>query len=256
MTEQKAHNTVLLIMKKHHYIRYLLSLLLPLYIPSLDAQHLSVSNKWTTGESHVSQGKYVNTSVFAHYKWRSVEFESALQMNVYNHHSSTPSAFKLYTQKDSMFHSFPLKLSAGYLLIPAENTLRESNINLLATRVLRSFSATLGFNFKTYTYTKEATDNYAINEPRYHENWGLIYDFSYYYSPATQHWKIGIHFTNFDDFIVNQDMNPYFRLSSEYRISSTLKILLEGNYIKSGIFNGSSNYYGYYIKTGIKWDVK
>lgn len=243
-------------MKKISHIQLLLWILSASYSFSINAQDLTFSNMWHIGENNISEGPFINTSLWADYQQNALTLETAVLLNVHQTQAAFPKAIMLRAAKDTVLSAFPFTLKANYLLLPAVKNLRESNINLIASKQLNYFTASLGFNFKTYTYTKEASENYSIEERRFHENWSLLYDLNYTYYPTSKRWQLGVHLTNYDDFIYNQDMNPYFRLKSTYKIRDSLSAILEANYIKSGIFNSSSNSYAYYFKTGIKWHVK
>lgn len=216
---------------------------------------LALDNTWSIGKHNASSGTYIRTSLSGAYNVEDILFNSQVQFNIMNAQQRTMSGFLLRAAKASVFTNFPLNISTQYLLIPFSETLRESNFSLIANKKNKGFSYSLGLNFRTLTYTKKAADKYNVEERRYHENWGLMYKLGYTYTPLKYKWDAGLFFTNWDTFLINQDMNPFLRCKSQYHFSSSLRIFLEGNYIKSGVFNSSSNYFGYYVKTGILWHV-
>lgn len=215
---------------------------------------MRLENAWTVGDNNVSSGAYLRTALGGYYMLDNYSFDSHIQIDIINPQQRVLSGFLLAGSRDSIFQKFPINISAQYLLNPFSETLRESNFSFIASKSTKGFSYALGINFKTFAFTKQAAEDYNIEERRYHENWGLLYSLGYTYRPKQYDWDISLVFTNWDTFLINQDMNPYLRLIGQYHFDK-IKLFTEANYIKSGVFNGSSNYFGYYINTGIIWYV-
>jgi hypothetical protein len=232
------------------FIRLLFISILSLNFTVSRAQ-FSVDNAWTIGKHNASSGSYLKTSFSGYYYHDEFSINSQLQVDIINPQERILSGLLLNASRDSVFQKFPIRLSAQYLFLPFSETLRESDISIIANGTTKGFSYALGINFRTYAYTQQAVKDYNIEQQRLHENWGLVYNFGYTYKPKTYRWDIGISFTNWDDFLINQDMNPFWRLKGQYHFDDKIELYTEANYIKSGVFNGSSNYFGYYIKTGI-----
>lgn len=242
------------LMLKPYYIRLLLLSILSLNLTVSWAQ-FSVENAWTIGEHNASSGSYLKTSFSAYYYNNEFTINSQLQVDIINPQERIISGLLLNASRDSVFQEFPISLSAQYLFLPFSETLRESNISIIANGATKGFNYALGINFRTYAYTRQAVQDYDIEQQRLHENCGFMYSVGYTYKPREYRWDIGISFTNWDNFLINQDMNPYLRLKGHYHFDDKIALYTEANYIKSGVFNGSSNYFGYYIKTGIIWHV-
>jgi hypothetical protein len=62
--------------------------------------------------------------------------------------------------------------------------------------------------------------------------------------------------TNIDEFLLNQETNPNFFLKVNYRINKHISTFIEGRYKSAGSLNASVHYFGYFIRTGIKWNIK
>lgn len=241
-------------MRRHQHLRIILILLLSFCIRISWAQ-FAVENSWKVGEHNASDGTYLKTSISGYYFDEEFTLNSQLQFDVINPQQRVLSGLQVNASRDSIFKKFPITVTAQYQLLPYSETLRESNVSIIASKCHKGFSYALGFNFRTYAYTRQAVEDYDIQKKRYHENFGLMYSLGYTYSPKSQVWDAGLFFTNWDDFLINQDMNPFFRLKGEYHINSQWDLYTEGNYIKAGMFNGSSNHFGYYINTGVIWHI-
>lgn len=215
----------------------------------------SIENSWKVGEHNASSGTYLKTQVSGYYYHKEFSANSQVQIDVINAQERIFSGFMIDATRDSIFQKFPISISTQYLFLPFSESLRESNFSLIAEGNNKGFSYALGLNFRTYAYTQYAIETYDIEQQRLHENWGLMYQLGYTYTPHRDSWDIGLFITNWDDFLINQDMNPFMRLIAQYHFDSNINLYTEANYIKSGTFNGSSNFFGYYIKTGIIWLV-
>ena len=241
-------------MIKPFHTKLLLVLFLSVSTKDLWAQ-FAVENTWKIGQHNVSDGTYLKTTFSGYYSSKNFNINTQLQFDIINPQQRVFSGFEINASRDSVFTKFPTKMAIQYQLLPFSETLRESNISIIASKHHKGLSYALGLNFRTYTYTRQATEDYDIEERRYHENFGLLYNIGYTYTPYNNTWNVGLFFTNWDDFLINQDMNPFLQLRAQYQINTQWLLTAEGNYIKAGIFNGSSNYYGYFIKTGILWCI-
>lgn len=215
----------------------------------------SGENTWKVGQHNASSGSYLKTAFSGYYVNDEFSINSQVQVDLINPQERIFSGLLIKGSRDSVFTKIPITLSAQYLFLPFSETLRESNISIVASGATKGFSYSLGINFRTYAYTHQAIEDYDIEQQRLHENWGIMYNVGYTYKPKQYRWDIGLFFTNWDDFFINQDMNVFGRLKGQFHFNEKMEIYTEVNYIKSGFFNGSSNYFGYYIKTGIIWHV-
>ncbi|MCD6597395.1 MAG: hypothetical protein J7L04_06895, partial [Bacteroidales bacterium] len=121
----------------------------------------------------------------------------------------------------------------------------------------KHFIIRIGTNFKTYALNKKAISNYEIDtDTKIKENWNLMYSFSYYLKSFDNLWNVGISITNFDYFIINQETNPVFNLNAWYKPGTPLKLFIETWYKSSGAFNLSVNYFGFFVRTGIIWNIQ
>jgi len=222
---------------------------------ALSWSQISLENTWKVGQNNASSGAYLKTAFAGMYSFKNFNINSQLQFDVVNPQERTFSGLLLRGSKDSLFLKFPISFSAQYLFLPYSETLRESNISFIANGYKKGFSYALGVNFRTYAYTRQAVEDYDLEQQRLHENWTLIYNLGYTYSPHRYQWDVGLFLTNWDDFLINQDMNLFWRLKGQYYFNQKINLYAEANYLKSGTFNSSSNYFGYYIKTGIIWHV-
>ncbi|HBE41528.1 MAG TPA: hypothetical protein DDW27_10055, partial [Bacteroidales bacterium] len=93
------------------------------------------------------------------------------------------------------------------------------------------------------------------NATSIHENFIVLYSFSYYLNPNDDNWNIGLSVTNIDNFSINQETNPLLFLRGVYDPFSRLGLFTEFCYKPAGICNLAVNHFGFFLRTGIKWNV-
>jgi hypothetical protein len=156
-----------------------------------------------------------------------------------------------------MIKSTPIELQGFFLFNPFSDILRETNWGILLKSRLKHFDLALGTDFRTYAYSKKAINDYGIekNAAKIHEPFNLIYSFSYYLKPTEDKWNIGLSVTNIDYFIINQETNPTLSLRGLYKLKSPLSLFAQAWYEPAGVLNLNINYFGFFIRTGIIWDI-
>ena len=118
------------------------------------------------------------------------------------------------------------------------------------------FILKLGTGFRTYSYSKRTAEFYGFDESSgIRENWNLLYLFGYQVKSPDNPWNIGLSITNIDHFTISQETNPVFNVHGRYKPTPHLTLFGEGWYKSAGAFNLSVNYFGFFFRTGIAWDI-
>ena len=127
----------------------------------------------------------------------------------------------------------------------------------IANKYYRHFIYELGINNKTYVVNSSAREEYDIDKAnnKLHENFNLIYMVSVFLKPPDNKWNVGISCTNIDYYIINQSTNPVFNLQLKYKLKSNLNLFLDSWYKQAGMLNINANYFGYFFRGGIKWEI-
>lgn len=208
------------------------------------------------GMNSVSDGLFVKTAGLARYQFEKYKVEAGLQMDIRSYNENIFSGYSLKASRDLMIKDFPVELQGFYVWTQFSDVLRETNFGMLANFKRNRFTIRAGTNFRTYAFTQKAVRLYELDESaKIHENWNLMYSFSYYLKPLDNQWNIGLAITNIDHFIINQETNPVFCLSADYRVSLPVNLFAECWYKSAGAFNLNVNYFGFFFRTGIIWYI-
>ena len=211
------------------------------------------------GRNNLSEGLFLRSTALGHYKFEKNTLKAGMQLDLLSNSEKIITGYKVNAERELSIRSFPFSLQAFCIWTSYSELLRETNIGVALQHQRDHFKIMLGNNFRTFSYTKNAINWYSIGEDapvKIYENWNLMYLFSYYLKPMDNHWNAGISLTNTDHFIINQETNPVMNLQGLYEISSRITLFSEAWYKTAGAFNLNVNYFGFFFRTGIVWDIQ
>lgn len=208
------------------------------------------------GSNNASNGLFIKTTGLAGYQFGMYNVETGFQIDIKSYNKNVISGYKIKASREFFIKNFPIELQGFSVWTPFSDILRESNWGMLFSIKRNHFVTKIGTNFRTFAYTKKAIELYGFGPyTKIHENWNLIYSFSYYLKPIENPWNIGMSVTNIDHFIINQETNPVVNLHALYQVSTPLKLFAEVWYKSAGAFNLNVNYFGFFFRTGIIWEI-
>jgi len=68
--------------------------------------------------------------------------------------------------------------------------------------------------------------------------------------------NLELRITNFDTFTILQETNPMILAKLSYKINSKLQFYTDLCYMQAGLLNMRVNYFGYYLRGGVLWQIK
>jgi hypothetical protein len=208
------------------------------------------------GQTVVSEGLFVKMADLTTYQFGKNKLEAGLQIDILSNNDRFFSGYNIKVSREWTIKSFPLETRAFFLLSPFSDILRETNWGILLGIYRNHFTIEIGTNFRTYAYNHKAVNTYDFEtDTRMHENWNLMYSFNGYIKPLENIWNIGLSITDIDNFIINQETNPVINLQFTYRFKPSLKLYFETWYKSAGALNLNVNYFGFFVRTGIIWDI-
>lgn len=226
------------------------------FSPGVHAQ-LDFSAWIDAGTSNVSEGLYLKSAGFGSYKSGKLTFNAGMQVDVLSQNPNILSGFKACISREIRFKKLAPGINVFYSLNRFSDIFSEYNLGVSGDVNLDHFDFRLGTHFRTYMITKDAAEDYSVDEyKKIHENWNLVYLVSYRLKPAGHEWNVSLSVTNIDHFIINQETNPVLFLRGGYRVSDPLYFFSELWYKTAGSLNLSVNYFGFFIRTGIVWDIE
>jgi hypothetical protein len=226
-------------------------------IKGTDAQ-IKIQTYIDIGKNNVSEGVFIKNAYRISYQYQKYNVEAGIQFDLYSNNPNTITGIDITGSREFSIKDFSFDVQGFYILNRFSDLLYGTNWGLMIeTRSLRHFLFELGTNFKTYTVTAAAREDYDINRPdsKLHENFNLMYVITAYLKPHNNDWNVGLSCTNVDHYIINQSTNPVFNLQMTYKLKPNLTLNFETWYKQAGIFNINANHFGYFFRGGIKWEI-
>lgn len=218
-----------------------------------------LTSHFDVGKTIISNGLFISNSTFFDYQYRNSTVKFGIQFNILDQ-SYFPSFFTgihaSLTQKINI-KKLNFNVQAIYFSNLFSNLIYEHNYALVVGLELKHFSHKLGVHFRNIRFTQEGVDQFGILESRsIYELFNLVYLLKYNIMPKEHPWNIGIALTNIDHFVINQASNPMLYLDGKFKIKEKITLYMETWLLRAGVMNISANHYGFFIRTGILWDIK
>ena len=209
------------------------------------------------GSNNVSHGLFIKSSAIGYYKFGKNIVETGFQTDLKNYNKHGFSGYSIDISRDFAIKGLPLALQGFYTSTSSSDMLRESNWGGLLKMKFNHFEMIFGTNFRTFSFRPGVVKDYNIekNTTKLHEINNLMYSFSYNLKPGDNRWNAGLSVTDIDHFTINQETNPMFNLHGLYKLKSPVLLLAQAWYKIAGASNLEVNYFGFYIRTGLIWNI-
>ena len=210
------------------------------------------------GENNASEGVYIKNVYRGSYQYQKYSLEGGMQFDIMSNNPNVLTGFDIIGSKTFQIKNFPFDVNGFFMLNRFSDLMHETNWGAsIETKKLKHFLFALGTNFKTYKINSAAREEYGISKSnsKLSENFNLIYVISAFLKPHDNIWNVGLSCTNVDYYIINQSTNPVFNLQMKYKLNSGLILYLDSWYKQAGIFNISANYFGYFFRGGLIWEI-
>jgi hypothetical protein len=194
--------------------------------------------------------------LLGHYRSGKNQLEAGVQTNLINGNNIVFSGYCINGSRKFSIKNTILELNGFWLWKASSKLLQESDYGCFVSMKQKHIEILLGTNFRTYGFRSMAIEEYNIEKDatKIHENFNLMYSFSYNLKPLDSRWNAGLTLTNTDYFLINQETNPYRNLHSSYHVSSPVCLFAEAWYKNAGSLNMNTNYFGFVIRGGVKWN--
>lgn len=240
-------------------MKYLIIILSGIIVTLHVNAQVQLSTYIDAGENNVSEGFFIQNSVWGNYHWNKINVTGGGQFDLKSASSNFFTGVTLLVSREFMIKEFPFEIQGLFLSNFFSDLAHEYDWGILANLELKHFTFELGTEFRTYHITRQASEEYDIESNKnLHENWNIMYLAGYRVKPIDCKWNIGLAMTNIDNFLINQDTNPMLFLHGKYQVTVPLTLYIEPWYQSAGSLNLSANYFGFFIRTGLIWklDVK
>lgn len=209
------------------------------------------------GKNNTSKGLFIKSATMGCYKFGKNRVGTGFQLDLKNSNNYGFSGYTINISRNLLTKRIPLELQGFFVLTRPYDLLQETNWGTLLKMKHKRFGMELGTNFRTYTLTKQAIKDYDSDKhsTKIHEVFNLMYSFNFFLKPTDEQWNVGLSVTNIDHYIINQETNPVFNLQGFYKLKSPVKLFAQAWYKTAGITNLNLNYFGFFLRTGIIWNI-
>lgn len=223
---------------------------------SLDAQ--IIPNIWAdAGKTNMSDGLFIKGAVTGEYRLMSNTFGIGGQMDIISYNDKPSPALTINYSRQFRVDSMKIDIKPFLLYHRFSGLMYEIDYGLIFKSFYKKFIFSLGTNFRTYSLTSEAKDHFNIEEPgKIKERFNIMYSLTWHVMPLANHWNIGFTACNYDHFTINQETNPLFNIRFTHRLSQSSSLYFDFWYQSAGALNLSVNTYGYFFRTGMKWQIE
>jgi hypothetical protein len=217
----------------------------------------SVMSFVETGQNNIYDQGYLNFSIFPSYTLGNDSFGAGILFSAGGERENNFGGYSLdYTRKFSIREQ-SFAVSGFYLWVPFSNELRETNWGITLNYKLPHFRFTLGNNYRTFRFSRAyiKSDESTSGKYRIIEPGNLIYTFQYLVRKEEEKWNLSVSVTNTDYFMFEQETNPMLLLKGTYKLKENLSSFMDIGYKTSGLLCIKVNYFGYFLRFGMKWDI-
>lgn len=239
-------------------MKYILSLFLLLSSVTGIYAQVQLQTYVDIGSNNASDGAFIKNVYRGNYQYQKYSIETGLQFDWLSNNPNTLTGFDIIGAREFSIKNFPFDVKGFFMLNRFSDIAHETNWGIkLETKKLEHFLVALGTNFKSYKINSDAREEYDISKSnrKLDENLNLIYLLSVYLKPHDHNWNIGLSITNIDYYVINQSTNPVFNLQGMYKVKPNLNVFMEAWYKQAGMLNINANYFGYFFRGGIKWEI-
>jgi hypothetical protein len=208
------------------------------------------------GHNNISDGIFHKTAVLPTYESGKYSVQAGVRFDLVSNNENILSGLSLMGSRIFMIRSLPLDVKGLFIRTAYSGVIHENKWGLLLNTQTKHFRIGLGTNFRTLALNKDeaANLNDTVNTS-IRENWNILYQFSYYIKPVGNKWNINLSITNIDYFNLSQETNPIFKIGAIYNLSPPVSFFIDSGYQNAGIINMNIEYFGFFFKTGIIWNI-
>lgn len=155
---------------------------------------------------------------------------------------------KLDLSRDIIVRNRHFELGAFYQWRPFSALVSEWNLGLLTSHKTEEFLFQLGANTRVY----QLGDNNEGPSSRVWEKMNLMYRIQYEH-PFSEQWRMRVAVANFDHLLIQQESNPLLIAGVDYAAQPDTEVYLDLGYLQAGLMNIRVNYFGYFLRGGVRW---
>ena len=210
------------------------------------------------GVNNVSDGTYAMLAVMPAYELNQYKARAGFLLTFSSQSENIFSGYFVSASGTVMPDKFPLEIGGFYHWNSFSNELRETIWGLLLGHSREHWQFNLGINFRTYKLSKKFVEDNGFPDDadtKIREPWNLMYAVTYFIKPNDHKWNLGATVSNFDYFLIEQETNPMLNIKFLYQTAPKTTLFTEVWYKSAGLMNIRVNYFGFFLRVGVLWDI-
>ncbi len=236
--------------------KHLLTLILILSIIQMAGGQSALTTYTEFSENNVSNGLYIRPAALLNLTTGKYSFGIGIRSGPLIPGVLKISGLSFNAARTIFIKKTPVLFQGFYVITNLTEIVYEKNWGGTLKLKLTHFEMTLGTNFRTWSFSRKAQQEYKISNDAasINETFNIIYSFGYKIRPSDNKWNIGLAVTDMDYFHFNQETNPIFKLNGYMRFSDKISINADLSYELAGLTNLAIGYFGFTLKTGLIWN--
>lgn len=206
------------------------------------------------GKHAASSGWYSDLSALTDLRFGKWGFSSAAGIAFQNDSEKLLRGWLNTVQRNVVFGETLLSVNTFHLWKPFSSILYEQNFGVFLSDDTKPLSWKLGLFTKQYRFNRDYRQLYPDAPHAIIERLNIMYQLAYTL-PISECWSIKANVTNTDAFVYELDTNPMVIASVLHQRSDHLQWFADLGYRQSGLFNIRVNYYGYFLRGGVRWVI-
>lgn len=208
----------------------------------------------STGCNYVSFGQYAKFAGQFFYQYKGWNFSAGAGAIFSQEREKKLDALRLSVSKDYTIKEFLFTTHIFYQRSPFSVRLNDQTAGIIFNHKRNRWYFDLGANTRVYSLTNKYKSGTGYSENALWEPVNVMYRLTWH-KPVGAKLEINTSITNFDQFLIEQETNPFLIADFQYGVTEKSKIYFDAVYQQSGLFNIKVNYFGYYLRAGYKIDI-
>jgi hypothetical protein len=225
-------------------------------VADLNAQFM-LEGQMDLGNNNLSRGIYLQFSNFGYYEKNYWGAQAGYQLGLVQPQDVFFNSWYINAYGKIPLGKIKLNLGGEYLWTAFSPEMREINWIIIARTSLKHWQFALGNNTRIYRLSRKTanTDLNADPDSRIIEGGNLMYSFSFAIKPLENKWNLMLTLTDYDRFIIHQEMNTLVNMRFDYKVSKPVSLYSELWYIPAGVQNLQADYFATFIRIGARWEI-
>ncbi|MCO6494874.1 MAG: hypothetical protein J5I91_04220 [Bacteroidetes bacterium] len=212
------------------------------------------SLSFNTGRNQSSFGQYAKISTHGGQTYSNWEFKGGIGLIFSNADINSLDALKIQVSRKFETSKRPFIASVYYQWKPYSENIFVNDFGVILKRKYNKWDVNLGANSLFMRFPKARSNPGSPFRRTVWEAFNFMYKITYRQA-INKHIDMTATLTDYDEYYITQETNPFIILGGEYKLKGNSKIFMDLAYQQAGLLNIRVNYYGYYIRLGYKFGL-